>query len=131
MTRIVPSIPVAASAMTTQAPPSIAAEASAMGELGPYFRMLWGLLVVLGVMLILYGVVRRRFSILGGRSGGTIKVLEIRPLMPKKSLCLVSVRGKEYLLGIGSDSITLIADIGSSHKESFKEILTQSEEGAP
>jgi flagellar biogenesis protein FliO len=29
--------------------------------------------------------------------------------MPKKSLCLVEVSGKEYLIGLGSDTITLLS----------------------
>ena len=29
-----------------------------------YFRVIWGLLVVLGIILVLYGIVRKRFPLL-------------------------------------------------------------------
>lgn len=112
------------------------AESSSMGseavdELAPYFRMLWGLCIVLGVMLVLYGLFKKRFNILAGRSGDIIQIKEIKPVMPKKSLCLVEVRGKEYLLGIGNESITLLADIDESKKGSFQDVLEQSESYTP
>jgi flagellar protein FliO/FliZ len=112
---------------------AIGAESSTAGsepvdELAPYFRMLWGLCIVLGIMLVLYGLFKKRFNILGGRSGDIIQIKEIKPVMPKKSLCLVEVRGKEYLLGIGNDSINLLADIDGGKNNSFQEILEQSEE---
>lgn len=103
---------------------AIASEA--VDELTPYFRMLWGLCIVLGIMLVLYGLFKKRFNILAGRSGDIIQIKEIKPVMPKKSLCLVEVRGKEYLLGIGNESITLLADIDDT-KNSFQDILEQSE----
>lgn len=95
-------------------------------ELHTYFRMLWGLCIVLGIMLVMYGLVRKRFNVLGGASGDRIKILEIKPVMPKKSLCLVSVKGREYLIGIAGESITLLADTGPDKNTSFQDILEQS-----
>jgi flagellar protein FliO/FliZ len=108
------------------AEPTMGSEA--VDELAPYFRMLWGLCIVLGIMLVLYGLFRKRFNILAGRSGDIIKIKEIKPVMPKKSLCLVEVRGNEYLLGISNESINLLADINGNKKNSFQELLEQSEE---
>ncbi len=107
------------------------AGSEAVDELAPYFRMLWGLCIVLGVMLVLYGLFKKRFNILAGRSSDIIQIKEIKPVMPKKSLCLVEVRGKEYLLGIGNESITLLADIDDTKKGSFQDVLEQSESYKP
>ncbi len=72
-------------------------------------RMFWGLLLVLGILLLIYGFAKKRLSPIYTNEKSKIKVLEIRHLMPKKSLCLVEVSGKEYLLGLGNDNITLLA----------------------
>ncbi|MGW8195900.1 MAG: hypothetical protein ACWGOX_16715, partial [Desulforhopalus sp.] len=39
-----------------------------------YLQMIWGLLIVLGVILILYGLVKKRFSLLASSSEKEIKV---------------------------------------------------------
>lgn len=97
----------------------------AMDEVDAYFRLLWGLLAVLGVMLILYALLKKRFSVLNVRGNSAIKVIEMRPLMPKKSLCLVEVGGCQYLLGLSADRITLIAELQQSKKNSFSEVFEQ------
>ena len=98
------------------------------GMLGDYFRMLWGLLVVLGLILLLYGLLKKRFSLVGGH-GNAIKVVEMRPLAPKKSLCLVEVKGREYLLGLGPDSVTLLAALDGDSHSTFQEVLEGSATG--
>ncbi|SHH56758.1 flagellar biosynthetic protein FliO [Desulfofustis glycolicus] len=91
-------------------------------------RMTWGLLVVLAVLLIIYVIVKKRLAPMQGRSKGRINVIETRHLMPKKSLFLVEVRGREYLLGAGSDSLELIARIdGDQPGRSFQQILSDTE----
>ncbi len=91
-------------------------------------RMTWGLLVVLAVLLIIYVIVKKRLAPMQGRSKGRINVIETRHLMPKKSLFLVEVRGREYLLGAGSDSLELIARIdGDQPGRSFEQILSDTE----
>lgn len=100
-------------------------------EMGSYFRLIWGLLIVLGVILILYGVLRKRLSLFHNSNSQAIKVLEIKPLMARKSLCLVEVKGEEYLLGISNDQITHIATISSSNpRSSFAETLDKTEPGS-
>lgn len=89
---------------------SYAADA-AISDMAAYFRVIWGLLVVLGIILVLYGLLRKRFSLLATGTDKEIKVLEIKPLMGKKILCLVSVRGQEHLLGISGDRISHIAAV--------------------
>ena len=92
-----------------------------------YFRIIWGLLVVLGVILVLYGIVRKRFSLLATSSGGKIKILEVKPMMGKKALCLVDVQGQEFLLGISGETINHIATLNPPTKSSFAATLQATE----
>lgn len=93
-----------------------------------YMRMIWGLLIVLGIIFVLYGLTKKRFSLLGSSSKQEIKVVEMKPLMGKKALCLVEVRGEEYLLGIGGDTVTHIATLAKNRGQSFADTLAQSGE---
>lgn len=88
-----------------------------------YFRVIWGLLVVLGIILVLYGIIRKRFSLLSSSPAQNIKILEIKPMMGKKALCLVDVKGQEYLLGISGDQINHIATLSPQPEKSFAETL--------
>jgi len=91
-------------------------------------RVIWGLLVVLGILFIIYGFMKKKMSFLNMQGKGLIKIVEARHLMPKKSLYLVEVRGQEFLLGTGQDGINLIAPIRPAvKKDSFAEILENSE----
>ena len=103
-----------------------AAETVPSDATSAYFRLLWGLLVVLGILLVLYAAVKKRFSLFTGNAQNVIKVIEIKPIQPKKSLCLIEVRGRQYLLGFGGDQITLLADLDKQANTSFDEILKAS-----
>ena len=87
------------------------------------FRVIWGLLIVLGVILLLYGLLRKRFSLLSSLPDKEINVIEIKPLMGKKALCLVEVRGTEYLLGVSESHISNIATLPPKNGKSFSETL--------
>lgn len=91
-------------------------------------RMLWGLLVVLGIILIIYGLMRKRLSFIQSNKKSRIQIIEIRHLMPKKSLCLVEVGGQEFLLGVGSENITLLSTIKKNAKGSFDTTLAAAEQ---
>lgn len=96
---------------------------------GSSLRMIWGLLVVLGILLIIYGLVKKRITSFQGGGKGLIKVIETRHLLPKKTLFLVEVRGKEFLLGSGSESLQLISPIDTpDHHPSFDELLHSKEQ---
>ena len=86
-------------------------------------RMLWGLVIVLGILLIIYGLMRKRLSFIQSNSRSKIQIKEIRHIMPKKSICLVEVGGQEFLLGLGSESITFLSTIENSEKGSFNATL--------
>lgn len=93
-----------------------------------YFRVVWGLAVVVAVMLGIYYLVRKRFSLLHNTDKKNINILEIQPIMPKKSLCLIEVHGKKILLGVTPDAITTIADLTEKPETttSFAEQLAES-----
>jgi flagellar protein FliO/FliZ len=105
----------------------LAAAAESQSLLSSSLRMIWGLLIVLGILFIIYIIVKKRFSIVPGGGRGVIKVIEAHHLMPRKSLYLIEVRGKEYLVGTGGDSLQLITKIdGADAAKPFDEILETS-----
>ncbi len=112
-------------------PGNIYGAGAELGSMESYFRVIWGLLVVLGIILILYGIFKKRLSLFHTPASQSIKVLEIKPLMPKKALCLVEVKGEEYLLGISSDQITHIATVGTKKKSSFTDALSRTDPDYP
>ena len=73
-------------------------------------RTAWALLVVIGLILALYGLSKKRFF-LNKPGSKVINIIELRSLQPKSTLALVEVRGREYLLGVSANSITLLADL--------------------
>jgi flagellar protein FliO/FliZ len=86
----------------------------------------WALLVVIGLILAIYGLAKKRL-LLGKIGGNAIRIIELRPLMPKSSLALVEVRGQEYLLGISADKIQLIAALSQNSKDKpdFDSVLAE------
>ncbi len=104
----------------------IAYSAEQIDTLYSGLRMLWGLLIVLAVILALYTVLKRRFSVFKQQENSLIKVLEIKHIMPKKSLILIEVKGQEFLVGSGNDTISTIVPISKNH--SFESVLEESEE---
>ncbi|THB72601.1 MAG: hypothetical protein D6B25_16650 [Desulfobulbaceae bacterium] len=89
-------------------------------------KMIWGLLIVLGIILIIYGIARKRLSFVQLSNKGLIRIVESKHLMQKKSLYLVEVRGQEFLLGSGGDRLELIAPINHV-PETFDQILESTE----
>lgn len=91
-------------------------------SLSTTFRLFWGLLIVLGILLVVYALAKKKLSFLNaGRGKGAITIIETRHLMPRKSLCLVKVRDQEFLLGVGNDQINLIAAIEPSLRPSTEQ----------
>lgn len=93
-----------------------------------YFTVIWGLLIVLGIMLILYGLLRKRFSILANGADKEIKVLEVRPIMGKKAICLVQVKDREFLLGISENTISQLASFPverSAFEKNLQDAVTE------
>lgn len=112
-------------------PLSAAAAPAAGDELDAYFRVFWALCLVLALILILFALFRKRFSLINPRSDKAIRVLEIQPLAPRKSVCLIEVRGREFLVGVANESITLLADLQEpSPKQSFHDVLSSQHEAS-
>ncbi len=91
--------------------------------IGGGLRLLAGLLLVLGLMLLLYAASRRGLRWLPGHRESRIQIHETRPLGGRKSLCLVEVRGRELLIGVSNERITLLCELDSAAKPSFEETL--------
>jgi len=99
--------------LTMESLPALASAAENAGAAdsltGAYFRFVAALILVIGVILLLYALVKKRFSLLHNRADSLIRVVETRPLAPRASLCLVEVRGQEFLLALGQNGINLLA----------------------
>ncbi len=102
--------------------PSLAL-ASESGGISPLFRMLGSLGIVLGLLLLLYALMRKGVRFLPHAREGAIRILETRPLGGKKFLFLVEVRGKEYLLGVGGERIDFLARTDEPGEKIFDEEL--------
>ncbi len=78
-----------------------------------FLQMALALLVVVGlILLIYYGATRLMKTVPAfGQAGRLIRLLEIRPLGPRKSLVLVEVEGEYLLLAVSDNQITLIKQI--------------------
>ena len=110
--------------------PAVAAT-QAGDQLDAYFKVFWALCLVLALILILFAMFRKRFSLINPRAEKAIRVLEIQPLAPRKSVCLIEVRGREFLVGVANESITLLADLQEpSPKQSFHDVLTSQHEAS-
>jgi flagellar protein FliO/FliZ len=94
-------------------------ETAAPEMLGSGLRLLAGLVLVLGLVLLLYALSRRGLRWLPKPRGGAILIREMRHLGPKKALCLVEVRGRELLLGLGADRIDLLCALGEAQQGDF------------
>ncbi len=79
--------------------------------LTPALKMIAGLAVIIGLLLLIYAASRKGFGFLPKQKAGSIKVLETKPLGGKKFLCLVSVRGEELLLGMSNERIECLSKL--------------------
>lgn len=95
------------------------------------FKVIAGLVLVLGLVLLLYALARRGFGGFAGQRAGRIKVVETRSLGPKRALYLVEVKGQELLLGVGSERIELLSNLGPAESETFDRTLRAQMESGP
>ncbi|MDW7645444.1 MAG: flagellar biosynthetic protein FliO [Desulfuromonadales bacterium] len=111
--------------------PSLALAADSGSLLASSLKMLAALGVVLGLVLLLYAASRKGFGFLPAAKGGAIKIVEMRHLAPRKAVCLVEVRGREFLLGVGNDRVELLTPLDRREGQaSFEEKLcTEIESG--
>lgn len=85
--------------------------------------MIWGLSIVIALILVVYWLMRRKFSITGVMRNRAINVIEMQPLSGRKALAIVKVEGKKLLIGITEQQITLLStfDSGSNFAAALKE----------
>jgi flagellar protein FliO/FliZ len=90
---------------------------------GDLLRMIWGLSIVIALILVVYWLMRRKFSITGVMRNRAINVIEMQPLSGRKALAIVKVEGKKLLIGITEQQITLLStfDSGSNFAAALKE----------
>ena len=95
------------------------------GLFSSLLKMLGGLALVLGILLVLYAL-SRKGRLLGSGKKGEIQIREIRHLGGKKSVCLLRVRGKDMLLGLGQDKIEMLSHLeGEGTKTEFDKELSR------
>ncbi len=81
--------------------------------MGSFLQMALALLVVVGLILLVYYGASRLVKVVPplGQSGRHIRVLEVRPLGPRKSLLLVEVEGHYLLLAATDNQVTFLQRI--------------------
>lgn len=99
------------------------AATSPLIELDSYIRVFWGLGIVLAIILILYALLRKRFSLFSNHPQKLITIVEIKPLSGRKSLCLVRVKDQEFLIGLSGDRISHLATLSGPPSASFATTL--------
>jgi len=81
-------------------------------------KLVVGMAIVIGIMLLFHVLNRKGFKFLENRHPGTIRIVETRPVGGRKSLCLVEIEGEKFLLGLGNDRVDCLhhfaADRGGS-----------------
>lgn len=88
-----------------------------------YFRMIWALAIVVGIMFVIFAIVKKGFSPFAQSKDKKIKVIEIQAIMPKKSICLIEVNDKQYLLAISQDNIEKLDEFPIDRVEDFNTTL--------
>ena len=97
------ALPLTALADASAAP--VATPLASTGVAGQLMQLLFGLLLVIGLIFALAWVMRR-VQQFGPRSGQAIKLVASQALGPRDRLLLVQVGGEQILLGISAGRIT-------------------------
>lgn len=76
-----------------------------------WLNLIIALVVVIGLAILTIRFLAKRANV---QQKGSIQVLAARQLAPNKSVQVVEVQGKRYLVGVG-DQITLLADVTETY----------------
>jgi flagellar biosynthetic protein FliO len=77
-------------------------------------KMIGALALILGLMLLsLHFLKRWRSGIIRRSPDSQVQILDVRMLAPKKSVALVEVAGTRLLLGVGTETVTMLSRIDS------------------
>jgi flagellar biosynthetic protein FliO len=75
-------------------------------------KMVGALALILGLMLLSLHFLKRYRSCVRSRSPEShVQVLDVRMLAPKKSIALVEIAGERLLLGVGTETVTMLSRI--------------------
>jgi flagellar protein FliO/FliZ len=77
-------------------------------------KMFIGMVIVVGLMLLVHVLNRKGIGFLKKDKTGRIKIVEMRHLGGRKMLCMVEVKGRELLLGLGNERIDFLYDFSDS-----------------
>ena len=90
-------------------------------------RVLWGLLIVVAVMLVLYALVKKKLNFFPGNAeNAVIQIVETKHLTPKKALHLLCIRDEEFLIGVSENSINFLTKVQNQEKNNFDQLLEES-----
>lgn len=107
-----------------QTAPALAADGYvATSVMAGSMRVIGSLVLIIGLVLLCYALAKKRFTLFPGQRQGVIRIIEMRSLAPKKAVALIEVRGKELLIGIGQDNVSLLYQLNQS--ANFEETLKQ------
>jgi len=93
-------------------------------------KVLASLAIVLGLVLVLYAVMKRGHLVPGGK-GGEIKIVEVRHLAPKKTLYLVEVKDRTLLIGATTERIETLAQWPEQGGDRFGDVFAAAQEQGP
>lgn len=87
-------------------------------------KMIWALCIVVALILIIFGIARKKFGLGMAMEGKHIRILELRPMMNRTTLALVEVYDQKMLLGISNNDIRFLTNVASPpDQESFHQVL--------
>lgn len=78
---------------------------------GAYVKLIVAFVAILLIMVILFRLLGKR---VGVQQRGTVQVIAARQLAPNRSIQVVEVGQRRYLLGVGED-VQLLADVTDSY----------------
>lgn len=109
------STPILALALETTVPSSVAGVPGAPDLFSSAVRMVSALAITLGILFLIFYLLRGFFSKRGGPLGsrGLIRVISTSYLGSKRSVVLADVAGEKLVLGLSPQAITLLAKLDS------------------
>lgn len=79
---------------------------------GAYIKLIVAFVVILLIMVILFRLLGKRMGI---QQRGTIQVIAARQLAPNRSVQVVELGERRYLIGVG-ENVQLLADVTDSYE---------------
>jgi flagellar biosynthetic protein FliO len=88
-------------------------------------KMVGALALILGLMLLsLHFLKRYRLGMNRRSPESQVQILDVRMLAPKKSIALVEVAGERLLLGVGTETVTMLSRFDSQPQQLMPEAET-------